>query len=329
MTGTRLDRIVVGAGLTGLAAAAHAQRAGERLLVVERLPEPGGQARTLRREGFACEPGPFALPAEAWRHHDERLGPAPRPEPLRQEARSGWVFDGTGLRATPVHGDPCSGATGIEELAVAYRRRLGPALRLGRAATGLAPLFAGAADDGEAVAGWTVTLGGEVAATLEATNVELHVPLDEACRLCAPLDPSLAAAALGLRREGTAFVFLGTWQDAAAAAALRGYGVLVAAPDPATARELLFCSNAFPRRAAAGKALVRVELAAAPGRGDDAALAEHAEAELRRITGWTGSVLFLHVHRASQLVRDGHFAECAVRLRDLARRAPGLTIARD
>jgi len=318
MNPPELDLAVVGASLHGLHRARLAARAGQRVALFEQRAEPGGSARTLRSEGFAMELGPFALSAAEWDGHGRALDRPPPGAVLRDEARTGWQWDANGLAATPVDGDPCSGRTGIEDLAVSYRRELGAVLSLGREVMRLRP--------GPAT-GFELELGGEVPAAANARAVALAVPLDAAARLGGALDPALAAVATRLRRQPRAFAFLGTWQDAAAAAALRGFGVLVEAGG--AARELLFCSNAFAHRAVAGKALVRVELGSdalgphATATSDDAvsALAEH---ELRRITGWSGTVLFRRVHRFTVLVRDGAFTECLVRVRDLVQRASGL-----
>jgi protoporphyrinogen oxidase len=318
MNQPELDLAIVGASLRGLQRARLAARDGQRVALFEQRAEPGGSARTLRSEGFAMELGPFALAAAEW---DGRCRGLDRPPPraaLRDEAQSGWRWDGSGLVATPVDGEPCSGRTGIEDLAVSYRRELGAALRLGRAVTRLRP---GSADAFE------LELGGEVPATAAARAVGLAVPLDVAARLCGAFDPALAAVAMRLRREPRAFAFLGTWQDDAAAAALRGFGVLV--EEPGALRELLFCSNAFANRAVAGKALVRVELGS-DSLGPDATAASDddvsalAERELRRLTGWSGTVLFRRVHRFAVLVRDGAFTECLVRVRHVVQRASGL-----
>src|SRR5262245_22313523 len=315
MNQPELDLAIVGASLGGLHRARLAARGAERVALFEQHAEPGGSARTLRSEGFAMELGPFALAAADWDAHCRALDRPPPRVVLRDEARAGWQWDGDRLLPTPVDGDPCSGRTGIEDPAVSYRRELGAALRLGREVRRLQP--------GPA-AGFELGLGGEVPAALTAGAVALAVPLDAAARLCGGFDPALAAVAARLRREPRAFAFLGTWQDDAAATALRGFGVLVEAPG--SVRELLFCSNAFAQRAVAGKALVRAELGtdATAGGADDDAVSALAERELRRITGWTGTVLFRRVHRFKELVRDGAYAECLVRVRDLVRRASGL-----
>ncbi|MGE5279320.1 MAG: FAD-dependent oxidoreductase, partial [Deltaproteobacteria bacterium] len=49
--------IVIGAGLSGLAAAEGAVRAGRRVIVLEREPQVGGMSASLRRDGFVFDLG--------------------------------------------------------------------------------------------------------------------------------------------------------------------------------------------------------------------------------------------------------------------------------
>ncbi|MEU7322036.1 phytoene desaturase family protein [Streptomyces griseoviridis] len=53
--------VVVGAGLSGLAAALHLLGAGRRVTVVERDPAPGGRAGRLVRGGYHIDTGPTVL----------------------------------------------------------------------------------------------------------------------------------------------------------------------------------------------------------------------------------------------------------------------------
>ncbi|MEU5399122.1 phytoene desaturase family protein [Streptomyces sp. NPDC005963] len=53
--------VVVGAGLSGLAAALHLLGAGRRVTVVERSPEPGGRAGRDRIGGYHLDTGPTVL----------------------------------------------------------------------------------------------------------------------------------------------------------------------------------------------------------------------------------------------------------------------------
>jgi oxygen-dependent protoporphyrinogen oxidase len=53
-----MDALVLGAGITGLAAARRLRREGLRVTVLEAAPRPGGCLQTLRRDGFVVEVGP-------------------------------------------------------------------------------------------------------------------------------------------------------------------------------------------------------------------------------------------------------------------------------
>jgi phytoene dehydrogenase-like protein len=61
------DTIVVGAGIGGLTAAAKLVREGQRVLVLDRNPHPGGTAYVYRRKGFAFPMGPLGF------SHPERI----------------------------------------------------------------------------------------------------------------------------------------------------------------------------------------------------------------------------------------------------------------
>ena len=135
--GETLDTIVIGAGLRGLRAAlAHTAAApAESLLVIDPLPQPGGSMRTQRTNGYLCELGPFALAAEQLAAATRHLAHAPAAIDALPGADHGHVFDGSSLQRVPIERAPRSFRTGLEELPQACRRALGPALRLGRAAT--------------------------------------------------------------------------------------------------------------------------------------------------------------------------------------------------
>ncbi|EME55026.1 phytoene desaturase family protein [Amycolatopsis decaplanina] len=58
----RTDRVVVvGAGLSGLAAALHLAGRGREVVVVERDPGPGGRAGRIERKGYRLDTGPTVL----------------------------------------------------------------------------------------------------------------------------------------------------------------------------------------------------------------------------------------------------------------------------
>jgi prolycopene isomerase len=58
---SQYDTIVVGAGLGGLSAANYLARAGQKVLLCDRNPEPGGMATTLHHEGYSFNHCPYFL----------------------------------------------------------------------------------------------------------------------------------------------------------------------------------------------------------------------------------------------------------------------------
>ena len=55
------DTIIVGAGVGGLTAAARLVKAGQRVLVLEKSPHPGGTAYVFHRKGFTFPMGPLGF----------------------------------------------------------------------------------------------------------------------------------------------------------------------------------------------------------------------------------------------------------------------------
>ena len=53
-----MKTIVIGAGISGLAAAYKLQKAGHDVQVLEAADQPGGRCATLRRDGFIIDTGP-------------------------------------------------------------------------------------------------------------------------------------------------------------------------------------------------------------------------------------------------------------------------------
>ncbi|MFE9421845.1 phytoene desaturase family protein [Kitasatospora sp. NPDC006697] len=94
--------VIVGAGISGLAAAARLATLGHRVTVYEAAPGPGGMVGRYRRDGFAFDTGPTLLPLPAvFRDLALKTGR----EPLEQlvglspvDPESHHLFaDGTGL----------------------------------------------------------------------------------------------------------------------------------------------------------------------------------------------------------------------------------------
>ena len=59
----RPHAVVIGSGFGGLAAAVRLGARGYRVTVLERLSEPGGRARVLRRDGYTFDAGPTIITA--------------------------------------------------------------------------------------------------------------------------------------------------------------------------------------------------------------------------------------------------------------------------
>ncbi len=319
MSDSDFDVIVLGAGARGLTAALGLlPTVGPgRLLVVDAALAPGGAIRTQRTNGYVCELGPFAFAPADLAPLLAALPQAPTPLPCLPAARTGWLRTPAGNLPIPVDPEPQTFRTGNEELPQACRRALGPALRLGRAATAIAPL---------AGSGFRVTLGGEVLTELTARALHVALPAAAAGALLGAFDPVLPDVAARTATAAGAFAFLGG-DVAAAAAGFAGYGVLAAADLPGPVREAICCSHVFPGRALAGRCLWRVEVAdAAAADPDDEAVLALAERTLADWTGVAPAFGLRKLHRFVTPVADGALVEAEARLRELGRRVPGLVV---
>ncbi|MEZ6038006.1 MAG: NAD(P)-binding protein [Planctomycetota bacterium] len=317
---TNLDAIVIGGGLAGLAAGLRLrrQRPDARIAVLEARPEPGGEVRTVRSNGFVCELGPFAFARDEVQPVLDLLARPPRVVAAADDLEGAW-FDGEQLHHIAVEPAPVSFATGCEELVQACRRELGDSLRLGRAVTKVLPIDA---DGGVGGVGFDVTLGGEVPTTVRANELVVAVDTADAAQLLFAFDPMLPEVGQHIGREARAMVFLGGL--AAEAPELRGYGVLAGDDVPGPAREAIFCNEVFPNRALRDRCLARVELHC-DREPDDATCEALAEQALRRWTGTAAAFGFRKVHRFTTPQRGGAYAECRARIAELTRRVPGLS----
>ncbi|MBL8755546.1 MAG: hypothetical protein JNK15_19775, partial [Planctomycetes bacterium] len=239
----------------------------------------------------------------------------PAPIPANHAARTGWLYSAAGKQPIAVTPEPISFRSGTEELPQACRRELGPALRLGRAATAID-------HDG---AGFVVTLGGQVPTQAAAPRLTVALPDRTAAGLLTRFDPALGDVAERVQVADRAFAFFGgvrtDWPD------LAGYGIVPADGEATALTELIFCSEVFPARTLAGRFLVRAELAAAPPTTPDADLLAVAATEVRRWTGTTAPFGLEKLHRFQVEVHDGHRIECRQRLAALPARVPGLALA--
>ena len=317
MTSEPVDVLVIGAGLRGLVAGLRLLRElpAERLAVVDSAPQPGGNTRTQRSNGFLCELGPFAFARAEVEPMLALLRHPPAVVEAQPSASHGHLFLGDRLESTAVDPVPVSFRTGAEELVQACRRDLGTMLRLGRAVTHIEP-------GGE---GFVVTLGGEAPTPVAARRLVVALPVAAACGLLARFDHALADTAGRLQTEPRGFAFFGG--STHEAAELRGYGVVPGDHLDTPLAEVIFCTEVFPGRALPGRFLVRCELVGASLAGDDTAALATAEAELRRWTGLKARLGFTKLHRCAVPVQDGAFVECRARLQGLSARLPGLSLA--
>ncbi|MFM1873280.1 MAG: hypothetical protein RL398_2702 [Planctomycetota bacterium] len=313
-----LHLAVVGAGRRGLLTALAARKsfAAHEFALLDAAPQPGGDDLTRRSNGFGCELGAIGLWPDELAAFAEHLAPLPPRLALDPAAANGALWDGERLHPCPVDPAPATFRGGLEDLWQAARRALGPALRLGRKVT-----TAARTQDG-----WELHLGGEVPTVVAARELTLALPVDAAVELLAPYDPALGEVAARLRRRTQALVYLGDRSEAGAA--VPGYGI-AAHPDlPDPLREVVHCSRAFAPRAMAGRCLLRCELVLDEAEPSDERLVGLAR---ERLAAWLGSPLpdfgFTLVHRRAELVRDGAYAECKLRLQALPDRVGSLRLA--
>jgi len=98
----RPHAVVIGSGFGGLAAAVRLGARGYRVTVLERLAQPGGRARVLRRDGFTFDAGPTIITApflfeELWalcgRRFEEDVELRPMDPFYRVRFHDGETFD--------------------------------------------------------------------------------------------------------------------------------------------------------------------------------------------------------------------------------------------
>ena len=120
--------IVVGAGLAGLFTASELVGAGiEDVLVVDRSAEPGGVARTIRREGYSLEPGAgtLMLPHPHLTPVLERFGG----EVVAAEAEAALRYVYTGGRMVPLPSSPKAVLAPLVPVSAKLRAALEPLVR--------------------------------------------------------------------------------------------------------------------------------------------------------------------------------------------------------
>jgi protoporphyrinogen oxidase len=101
---TKLDAIVIGAGLTGLTTAHTLKKRGKRVVVIEKEQRVGGQIHTYQQGDYTFESGPntgvVSYPEVAELFHDLAQWGCSLEE-AHEEARQRWIWKGTKFHAIP------------------------------------------------------------------------------------------------------------------------------------------------------------------------------------------------------------------------------------
>jgi len=313
---------VVGAGISGLAAAWEVTRGGGEPVVLESERHAGGVIVTERRDGFVVEGGPdgFLAAEPELQHLATEVGIAgrlvdqvargsflwtgQRLEPL-PEGRAAALLGITGIAQEELHKGFRSFTSGMGDIIEALVARLGPAVQH-RGVTGIAP----------SRSGYRITLAsGEL---LEADGAILAVPASGAAPLLAGL--GVSGPALDEVVYHPSLTVSLAYREQQIPRALEGTGFVADAAAGGVVRACTYASQKYPGRAPAGSRLLRAFLT--PGEGDAGA---GAHAQLAQIFGISGAPLWA---RAFSWVRGlprytpehaGHLAELR---RHLARLAP-------
>lgn len=318
---------VVGAGISGLAAAWEVTRGGAEAIVLESERHAGGVIVTERPEGFVIEGGPdgFLAGEPELQQLAAELGITGRL--VNQIARGSFVWTGrqldplpegraaallgiTGIGQEELHKGFRSFTTGMADITDALAARLGPAVLYAKGVTNIEP-----ARNGYRVAlsaGPTIEVEGVILATPAWVVAPLLTGLGVTARELASVAyyPSLTVS-LAYRQEHLPV-------------ALEGTG-FVTGPDAGGAvRACTFASQKYPGRAPVGSGLLRAFLT--PGDGDAAA---RAHTELARILGLSGTPLWARAFSwVKGLPRYGpDHAQHLAELRRQLTRVPPIAIA--
>ena len=316
--------VVVGAGLTGLAAAWEVTRSGADVVVLESENHPGGVIVTERHEGFVVEGGPdgFLAAEPELQSLAAELGIAGQLvdqlargsflwtgrhlEPL-PEGRAAAVLGITGIAREDLHKGFRSFATGMADVTDAVAARLGPAVQYSNAVTSINPArraYRIALTDGSVV---------------DSDGVILAIPAWMAARLLADLGVPLARELDGVVYHPSLTVSLAYRQEQLRGS-LEGTGFVAEPESNGVVRACTFASQKYPGRAPVGSLLLRAFLA--PGDGDAAAL---AHAHLAQILGLSGAPLWARAFawvRGLPRYKPGHAEQMAELRRGLSRLPP-------
>jgi protoporphyrinogen oxidase len=282
---------VVGAGITGLAAAWELTGRGAEPVLLEGVRSPGGVIVTDRRDGFVVEGGPdgFLAAEPDLQQLAREVGIAD--QVVDQLARGSSVWTGRQLEPLPegraaamlgiegvaqedLHRGFRSFARGMAAIVEALATRLGPALQCGKVVAGIAP----------SRSGYRITLTD--GSSLEAEGVILAVPAWVAARLLEGLGVPLAHVLDDVVYHPSLTVSL-AYRREQLSGTLEGTGFVAAPESGGPVRACTYASQKYPGRAPAGSLLLRAFLTPAEG---DAATPAHAQ--LAEILGLSGAPLW-------------------------------------
>jgi len=311
---------VVGAGLSGLAAAWDLHQAGADVIVLEAERHPGGVIVTERREGFTMEGGPDGFLAAEPDIQELARAVGIEDRLVDQLARGSTLWTGRGLEPLAegkaaellgiqanAHGGFRTFAAGMQEIVDALVARLAPRLRTTQGVTAIA----------RAARGWRLSFTGGSA--LEAEAVILAVPTWVAAHLLAGLGVSAARALDSVLYAPSITVSLAYRSDQVPGT-LEGAGFVAESDSGSAVRACTYAWRKYPGRAPQGFALLRAFVGSVDG--DPGSI---AHAELATILGIVGVPLWtraFHWPRALPRYPRGHAERVAAVRERLARLAP-------
>ena len=292
---------VVGAGITGLAAAHALRRQGADVVLLESERRPGGVIVTeCPAPGWLIEGGPDSfLPDDGGMLQlAAELGVAGRV--VTQQTRGSAVWTGSelaavsagdaaallGIQARPeeLSAAHASFIGGMAELVDALAAAVGPALRRGAGVSGIAPVDR---------AGGQFRLSVTGGPSVTADAVIVTVPAWHAAHLLRGLAPHAAEILAAIRYAPSTTVNL-AYRAAQVGARLEGSGFVVGRGVTLPLRACTYVSEKFPGRAPSDHALLRAFV------WTDADPAGAAHAALARILDLRGEPLWNRVHHWSR-----------------------------
>jgi protoporphyrinogen oxidase len=316
---------VVGAGITGLAAAWELTRGGAAAVVLESESRAGGVILTERREGFVVEGGPDGfLAAEpelqelaadvgitdrlvdqlargSFLWNGRRLEPLP-------EGRAAALLGITGITQEELYKGFRSFASGMADIVEALASRLGTAVQAANSVMSIAP------SRGH---GYQITVA--KGSAVEVDGVVLAVPAWVAARLLADLGVPQGRVLDDVTYHHSVTVSLAYRQEQMPRMP-EGTGFVAGPESDSAVRACTYASRKYPGRAPVGSLLLRAFIT--PGDGEPRAT---AHAQLAQILGISGVPLWARVFswvRGLPRYKPDHINHLAELRRQLTRLPP-------